>query len=172
MEDLDEPSVAASPAPVPIRGRDDEFIRVSQVRKIKVNTMAVVDPPPKKKIEMEDTKRSPERKARTTKGSPSPMRRRRELVEEPVDDDDDDSVVSDCEPMDVIEKSPYELHQNAEYGVDIFTKLRSVLHERQEDDDYRTVSPEASKIFGPANAWSLVKATGKFPTRAMVRFFT
>lgn len=147
VADLNEPSEAPSPAPVPIRGRDDEFIRVSHVRKIKVNSMGVVEP--KKKLDMEDSKRTA-----PSKGS----ERRRNHVES----DDDDGNTTDCDPMDVIEKSPYEPEQNAEYGVEIFTKLRSVLQEVSDANDYKSVNPEASKIFGPTNAWCLVKASGKF----------
>jgi hypothetical protein len=79
------------------------------------------------------------------------------------EDEGNDSEDSDCAPMDKIAKSPYELGLNAEKGVKVFAEMRNLLSEYS--DNFRTVDPKAAKIFGPTNAWCLVKANGKCCTR-------
>jgi hypothetical protein len=75
------------------------------------------------------------------------------------EDEGNDSEDSDCAPMDKITKSPYEPGLNAEKGVKVFAEMRNLLSEYS--DNGRTVDPKAAKIFGPTNAWCLVKANGK-----------
>lgn len=133
--DVDEPEVS-SPAPAPIQGGEDEVIRVSHIRSIEVKT------------NMNEVQSPRENGGRFS--------RRRAQNE---DHDDLESVVSDCAPMDVIEKSPYEPFSNAEKGVKLFSDMKSLLAESK-DDDYRSVSTKATRIFGPSNAWCLVKANG------------
>jgi len=166
---FDQPEVAASPAPVPIQGGDDEVIQVSHVRKIKVNlteppapkvhkvhkppTFAATRPeqgPPKPPLPIFSGPNHPEIDSKTEN-------KKKMKKKMPVEDAEED--VSDSEPMDVIEKSPYENNLDAEKGVAMFTRMKSILKERKEGDDYRTVNEEATKIFGP-NAWCLVKANG------------
>lgn len=155
---FDQPEQAPSPAPVPIQGGDDEVIQVSAVRKIKVNitesgskTRHIVESPLRK--QEYSIHPSPDT---TSKGKES-FNKEKNMKD--LDRDEEESP-SDSEPMDVIEKSPYENNMDAEKGVELFTRMKNVLKERKEDDDYRTVNEEATKIFGPTNAWCLVKANG------------
>jgi hypothetical protein len=132
--------IVASPAPVPTKGGEDEVIRVSRIRSIGVKQMEALSLPPR-----ESTARF--------RGSAKQSRT--------AEDGHSDADVSDCAPMDIIEKSPYEANLNAEKGVKLFIDMRRLLEE-SESDEYRTVSPQATKIFGPTNAWCLVKANGRF----------
>lgn len=163
--DFDEPPIAPSPAPVPIQGGEDEIIRVSHVRKIKVNTR---EPPTLKHHKSapvaEAKSEEPLLPQSVASNSASfglyKKLRKKKLRKRVQDEMDDEETGSDCEPMDVIEKSPYESNADAEKGEELFTRMKSVLKERKGGDDYRTVNEEATKIFGPSNAWSLVKANG------------
>eukprot|EP00934_Nitzschia_sp_Nitz4_P007084 Nitzschia sp. Nitz4//scaffold212_size37733//27005//28699//NITZ4_007738-RA/size37733-augustus-gene-0.11-mRNA-1//1//CDS//3329542037//7074//frame0 len=150
----EEPAAAPSPAPVPIQGGEDDVIQVSHVRKIKVNIME--SPTPAKAAASngrEELRRSASREVKKRKA-----KNQMDLFEEEI---------SDSEPMAVIEKSPYEANLNAEKGVDLFSRMRNILKERK-GDDYRTVDAEATRIFGPTNAWCLVKANALIDKSGMV----
>ncbi len=158
---FDRPLLAPSPAPVPIQGGEDEVIRVSAVRKIKVNsteqvfkTKNIVEAPPPRK--QEDQPIPPTSDSSIQLQTPDIADMPKRIITNPETDGDESH--SDSEPMTVIEKSPYENNMDAEKGVELFTKMKNVLKERNEGDDYRTVHEEATKIFGPTNAWCLVKA--------------
>jgi hypothetical protein len=141
---LDEPE-ESSPAPAPIKGGEGEVVRLSHVRSIEVKETAMSG------AESPHIANRRDFHGRYLKGV-NPM--------ENGDRVDRDSEVSDCAPMDVIEKSPYEPLLNAEKAVKLFSDMKSLLAESN-TDDYRSVSPQATKIFGPTNAWCLVKANGK-----------
>jgi hypothetical protein len=143
-EDVDEPE-ESSPAPAPIKGGEGEVVRLSHVRSIEVKETAISG------AESPHSSNRRDFHGRYLKGV------------DPMDNGDRldrDSEVSDCAPMDVIEKSPYEPSLNAEKAVKLFSDMKSLLAESN-NDDYRSVSPQATKIFGPTNAWCLVKANGK-----------
>lgn len=188
-----DPNLVA--APVPIQGGEDDVIQVSHVRKIKVNTMdhttngatntttvssslikstptkppssssssnstfAVRRDEPKKQQQQQQQGRESISRRAKGQGSSSTSNNGRDshLLHE--------SEISDSEPMDVIEKSPYEANFNAEKGVALFTRMKNLLKERH-GDDYRTVNAEATKIFGPTNAWCLVKANGRLSSES------
>lgn len=66
--------------------------------------------------------------------------------------------ISECAAMDVIEKSPYEPMLNAEKGVQLFTDVKNLLAESEDDG---SVSSNTTKVFGPKHACCLVKTIGK-----------
>lgn len=156
-----QPVAAASPAPAPTKGNEDDVVRLSHIASIEVKEQKK-DPP-------RSTSPVPENKSRHRRDSKergynnhnrattTPNTRKNNQNENGAEHD---SELSDCAPMDVIEKSPYEPMFNAEKGVKLFSDMRSLLAESN-NDDYRSVSPKATKIFGPTNAWCLVKANGK-----------
>ena len=77
------------------------------------------------------------------------------------DDDDDDSSEDEAppedNPMELIEKSPYEVGEHAEKGTKLFADLEEVL--TQPDDSYQNASPRAVKAFGSmSEAIRIIKA--------------
>lgn len=192
-EEVDSPA-ASSPAPAPIKGGENEVVRLSHIASIEVKDTKPSDAtttsgaatsasattptaattaatrsasPVSSKTNPQNGKEhngSNNHNNRTSSSSSSshtltPRYSTRTLHRVHMADDDLDNG-SDCAPMDSIEKSPYEPALNAEKGVKIFSDMRSILAE-SDNDDYRTVSPQATKIFGPTNAWSLVKANSE-----------
>jgi hypothetical protein len=163
---FDQPSLAPSPNPIPILGGEDEVIQVSAVRKIKVN---ITEPLAKSRLSHSNEAslngsdeeyhecQSHEAQQRQQQ---APMSTR--IKRDPDLEGDSQSAPSDSEPMDIIEKSPYENNMDAEKGEELFMRMKNVLKEYDNGDDYRTVHEEATKIFGPTNAWCLVKANGKY----------
>ena len=146
-EDVDEPQ-ASSPAPAPIKGGENEVVRLSHVRSIEVKLTTPQSPPPIMKTVRHSTrgKKSP--------ATPAIM----------------ESEGSECAPMDIIDKSPYEPMLNAEKGVKLFSDMQKLLAESDNDEFSRSVNPQATKIFGPTNAWCLVKANGKISLVVSIRF--
>jgi hypothetical protein len=143
-EDLDEVPEVSSPAPAPIKGGEEDVFTVSHIGRIEIKekaTKSPVEPPPP--VEPRRSRSSPRVKMK--------------LESEEVHDDSDQSSA----PMDVVDKSPYESEFNAEKGVKIFQEMKELLVEN-DGDDYRSVSAEATKIFGPTNAWCLVKANSTY----------
>jgi hypothetical protein len=141
-----------SPDPAPIKGGDDEVLRFSRVASIVVKEAVIMEPEKNKR----STSPGPEAimgrgvgRNRYSTGTTTIQRT-----------DGNESEASNCKPMDVIMKSPYEPSLNAEKGIKVFTDMRSLLSESSHDN-YRTVDPKAAKVFGPTNAWCLVKANGK-----------
>ena len=165
---FDQPSLVPSPNPIPILGGENEVIQVSAVRKIKVNiteplaksnrlSQSIEAPPNGTSIDNEEQNQV--NQSNEIQHQPSASMSTR-IKRDPDWDGDAQSAPSDSEPMDVIEKSPYENNMDAEKGEELFMKMKSVLKEHDNGDDYRSVNEEASKIFGPTNAWCLVKANG------------
>jgi hypothetical protein len=168
---FDQPSLAPSPNPIPILGGEDEVIQVSAVRKIRVNiteplaksnrlSQSIEAPPIGTNIDDDDEQHqanhSNSNEIQHQPPSPSMSTR---IKRDPDRDGEVLSAPSDSEPMDVIEKSPYENNMDAEKGEELFMRMKNVLKEHDNGDDYR-VNEEATKIFGPTNAWCLVKANG------------
>jgi hypothetical protein len=142
-----------SPDPAPIKGGDDEVLRFSHVASIVVKEAVIMEPEKNKRSSSPGAEGSMGRgvgRNRYSTGTTSIQRT-----------DGDESEADTCKPMDVIMKSPYEPSLNAEKGIKVFTDMRSLLSESSHDN-YRTVDPKAAKVFGPTNAWCLVKANGKF----------
>ena len=146
-------TIAAAPIPnhAPIKGGEDDVIRFSHVASIQVKEATMdpihrrgASPPPPEKVLGRGGKRSTGGTASTRNHS----------------EDVDETETSDCLPMDVITKSPYEPNYDAEKGLKVFADMKNLLAE-SDDDNYRSVDPKATKIFGPTNAWCLVKANGK-----------
>jgi hypothetical protein len=145
-----------SPDPAPIKGGDDEVLRFSHVRSIVVKEAVIMEP---------------EKNKRSSSPGPGPEaksmgrgvgRNRHSTGTSTIQHTNgNESEASNCKPMDVITKSPYEPSVNAEKGIKVFTDMRSLLSESTHDNN-RTVDPKAAKVFGPTNAWCLVKANGKF----------
>ena len=77
-----------------------------------------------------------------------------------MEDGKNGDSASECAPMHEVQKSPYEPDLNAEKGVRVFSDMKKLLSDNSYDN-YRSVDPKAAKIFGPTNAWCLVKANGK-----------
>lgn len=173
---FDQPSLAPSPNPIPIQGGEDEVIQVSAVRKIKVNitesqaksrlsSQSIESPPTGIDEEQHQVNHSNEETQQHRQQPPMAARIKRDpdWVE-----GDSQTSPSDSEPMDVIEKSPYENNMDAEKGEELFMRMKNALKECDNGDDYRTVHEEATKIFGPTNAWCLVKANGLIEKSGMV----
>ena len=160
----------------PVKGGSDDFVRLSHVASIVVKEAPTTE------------KNSPELKRKSTSRSSSPVpdtlssrgsrdgrgrfssrtRSTGGAAAVPSDDMDvDDEEASDCGPMDTILKSPYEPTQNAEKGMKAFTDLKNILAEIP-DDNLRSVGSDASRVFGPTNAWCLVKANGMFTSPTAV----
>ena len=145
--------VAPSPALMPVPGGDDDFFTLSAVRKIKVTA------PP---IPIADIKPA----AATTMLVSGNFLQNKNTTSCRKDDESsessDDDFESDSEPMDVIEKSPYEINQDAEKGEPLFTRMKDILKEENHADNNRgKVSHEAKKIFGASLSWEMVKASCK-----------
>ena len=145
----------ASPDPAPIKGGDGEVLRFSHVASIVVKEAVI--------MEQEKNRRSssPGPEASISMGRGVGRNRYSTGAATIQRTDGNESEPDDCKPMDVIMKSPYEPSLNAEKGIKVFTDMRSLLSESSHDS-YRTVDPKAAKVFGPTNAWCLVKANGKF----------
>jgi hypothetical protein len=172
-EDVDEPppvfaaaavACAASPAPAPTKGNENDVVRLSHIASIEVKEQKK-DPPPRSTSPVPEnpsrSRRDSKQRGYNNNHNRAPNTPRGSKNNNHNENGaEHDSELSDCAPMDVIEKSPYEPMFNAEKGVKLFSDMRSLLAESN-NDDYRSVSPKATKIFGPTNAWCLVKANGK-----------
>ena len=147
-EDLDAVPEVSSPAPAPTKGGEDDVFTVSHIGRIEIK-----DNKPTKTPEPSPPPSVPEPRRSRSKT-------RAQRKPEKHDDDSDQST----SPMDVIDKSPYESEFNAEKGVKLFQEMKELLVE-DDGDDFRSVSAEATKIFGPTNAWCLVKANSTLRNR-------
>lgn len=147
---FDAPKVVPSPVPAPVAGGEDDFIKVSAVRKIKVTAPPVsADSKPSATI--------------TVRSSAQKQTKMRYSRDDELSDSSDDEIGSVSEPMDVIEKSPYELGEDAEKGEALFTRMKETLKEEASDDGGTgRVSETAKQVFGPSNAWNMVKANCKY----------
>jgi hypothetical protein len=147
---VDASKIVQSPAPAPVPGGDDDFFTVSAVRKIKVTAPPGVGP--------------------NNKPAPAPFSETNQNKMSANNDDDysessDGEFDSDSEPMENIEKSPYEAHQDAEKGEPLFTGMKEILKEEKSAEFNRgKVSDEAKKIFGASDSWDMIKANCKWLT--------
>jgi len=180
--------VAPSPAPISVPGGDDDFFTVSAVRKIKV-TEPPIPSENNKSAALSSTTTNPTSTTATTKAPRnrklSTTREEEEQQQRQQEDEDyvrsasDSSHVqeyqSDSEPMEIIEKSPYEINQDAEKGEPIFTRMKELLresssHPRSGDNGNNKpngrgkVSDEAKEIFGVSDSHDLVRASCKLGT--------
>ena len=155
-----------SEEPKPVQGGTDDVVRLSHIASI-----VVKEAPATEKASSEphgkSTSRSnsPVPETSTSRGgrvgrSSTRTRSSGGAASIPTDDiGDDGDDASDCEPMDTIMKSPYEPTQNAEKGIKVFTDMKNLLAENH-DDNLRSVGAQAARVFGPTNAWCLVKTNG------------
>ena len=162
--------------PKPVQGGSDDFVRLSHVASI-----VVKEAPTTEKNYSEHKRRSTSRSSSpvpdtsSSRGSrdgrgrfSSRTRSTGGAAAVPADDmDGDDDAASDYGPMDKILKSPYEPNQNAEKGIKIFTDMKNLLAENH-DDNFRSVCPQATKLFGPTNAWCLVRTNGRFTSTSAI----
>eukprot|EP00429_Kryptoperidinium_foliaceum_P039230 CAMPEP_0176179638 /NCGR_PEP_ID=MMETSP0120_2-20121206/92039_1 /TAXON_ID=160619 /ORGANISM="Kryptoperidinium foliaceum, Strain CCMP 1326" /LENGTH=496 /DNA_ID=CAMNT_0017517811 /DNA_START=185 /DNA_END=1671 /DNA_ORIENTATION=+ len=162
---FDQPRISESPAPAPVAGGEDEVIRVSAVRKIKVTA-----PPPPARSNS-NSSLDPKRNNHINKNDKMPKKKRNVLYDDEDDDEEEEEEFlessdeeSDFEPMNVVVKSPYEGSSDAEKGEPLFHKMKSVLQEAEN----KKLNPEAVRIFGQANAWCLVKANALIEKSGMV----
>ena len=156
-----------SEEPKPVQGGRDDVVRLSHIASI-----VVKEAPAMEKASLESHRKSTSRSSSpvpetsTSRGgrvgrSSARTRSSGGAAAVPADDiGDDGDVAPDCGPMDEISKSPYELTQNAEKGIKVFTDMKNLLAENH-DDNLRSVGAQAARVFGPTNAWCLVKTNGK-----------
>ena len=143
-------AVVPSPAPVAVPGGDDDFFTLSAVRKIKVTAPPIpTDSKPAATITTRVSGNFLENNNATSGRND----------DEPSESSEDD-YDSDAERMDLIEKSPYEVNQDAEKGEPIFSRIKEILKE-EKNDGRGKVSDEAKQIFGASLAREMVKASCK-----------
>jgi hypothetical protein len=152
-----EAETVTSTDPAPIKGGDNEVLRFSHVASIMVKEAVITEPKKNKRSSSPGPEAIMGRGVGRSRYSTGTATATPALQRA----DGNESEASDCKHMDVITKSPYEPSLNAEKGIKVFTDMRSLLSESCHDN-YRTVDPKAAKVFGPTNAWCLVKANGNF----------
>lgn len=181
---------STSREPQPVQGGSDEVVRLSHVASIEVRQDVSMDPP---RSSASDVHRKSNSNGRTMSPVPEAMERSGSggsrdgkarflgpvsgaahnragsASAEDAAAEDDSVATSDCAPMDLIDKSPYEPSLNAEKGIKVFTDMKNLLAESH-DDNLRSVDPKAAKIFGPTNAWCLVKANCKCAVQLTLNF--